>query len=209
MSRIDFLGPQHAHGPAEAPSREGVAKLRAHAVGCIGQHGVEAHAGSAHAIEFGQRQVGLAVKAHGGRHPGAAAAGAIIGPLPREIEPERLLARHAHRVATLLRERGVIDDEHRLGTTDQALSRAGQLLLERGRRPGRGGDKVVQLLDIIRRHARGHRGHALALAGAQQAMQIHRRPAALGLAPEGGEKRAEPAGKLTLPIPARPTRTGH
>src|SRR3954452_4139126 len=78
-----------------------------------------------------------------------------------------------------------------------------QLVLQGLRRPGRGGDEVVQLLEVARRHARGHRLAALPFARQQQALEVEGRPAPLLLAPEPRQERLEPTFQLVLPASRR------
>ena len=59
---------------------------------------------------------------------------------------------------------------------------------------------MVKLLNVSGRHAGRHWLHALALARAEQSLQVDWRPAALLGTPEPGQERREPSLKLDLPI---------
>ena len=75
-----------------------------------------------------------------------------------------------------------------------------QLLFERFTLPGRGGDEVVELLNISGCHAGCHRLNALALARTEQSLQVDWRPAALLGTPEPGQEGCEPSLELVLPV---------
>jgi hypothetical protein len=133
---------------------------------------------------------------HLGRRERERDQGLAVGPLP---EPAAVPALHAHRVPALLHERGVVHDQDRLRAAHRPVGRLHQLVLERRGRPGRGGDEVVQLLEIAGGDARGHRLDALALAGQDQALEVDRRPAPLLLALQPRQERLEPAFELGFP----------
>ena len=57
----------------------------------------------------------------------------------------------------------------------------------------------MQLLHVSRSDSAGHRLHTLPLARPQEAPQVHRRPAALGLMPEGTQERLHPPLEQTVP----------
>ena len=99
----------------------------------------------------------------------------------------------------LLDQRRVVHDQHGIGTTDQAVGLLGQHPLQPVVRPGRGGDEVVQLLDLARADAGRHRLHALALAGQQQALHIQRRPAPLLRPRQCRQERRKPGVQLRNP----------
>jgi hypothetical protein len=99
----------------------------------------------------------------------------------------------------LLRQGGVVDHRHRARPADEPVGGLRQLVLQGGRGPGRAPDEVMQLLDVIRRHAPGHRLDALALAGQEQALQVDRRPAPLRLAREPLQERLQPPLERLLP----------
>src|SRR4051794_28160452 len=123
-----------------------------------------------------------------------------VRPLP---ELAAVLPLHADRVAPLPHERGVVHDQHRVRPAHQPVGGPHQLVLERRGGPGRGGDEVVQLLEVARRDTRGHRLHALALAGHDQALEVEGRPAPLLLAPQPPEERLEPPSEFGLPAVSR------
>jgi hypothetical protein len=123
-----------------------------------------------------------------------------VGPL---AELAAVLALHAHRAPALLHQSRVVHDQRRVRPADEPVGGPDQLVLERGRGPGRGRHEVVQLLEVAGGDARRHRLDALALARQDQALGVDRRPAPLRLAPEAFQERLEPALELTLPALSR------
>jgi hypothetical protein len=123
-----------------------------------------------------------------------------VGPL---AELAAVLPLHADRVAALLRQGGVVHDQHRVRPAHQPVGGLDQLVLQRCRGPGGGRDEVVQLLGVARRDACRHRLDALALAGRDQPLEVDRRPAALRLALQPFQEGRQPALELTLPVVRR------
>src|SRR5829696_7314431 len=74
----------------------------------------------------------------------------------------------------LLRQRRVVDHEHRIRATDQSIRLHEKLALERRFVPNAGADKMMELIVIGGRHPQGHWLHALALAGTDQTRDIER-----------------------------------
>jgi hypothetical protein len=111
-----------------------------------------------------------------------------------------VLALDPDRVLALLDQSGVVDHQHRVRPADQPVGGLHQLVLPRGRCPGRGRDEGMELLRVTRRHPRRHRLDALAFAGPDQALEVERRPAPLGLAAQALQERLQPAFQLLLPM---------
>ena len=86
-----------------------------------------------------------------------------------------------------------------LGSAEQCIGLVEEYLLDRVGVPTRRRDKVVELLDVVRRDPRRQGLHALALAGHQEPTHVDRRPLAPNLVPEGRQKRLKPSIEALLP----------
>jgi hypothetical protein len=208
-----------------------VAELGRLAVLRIGQHAAEPGARGQHAINLVQRDLPLRpVGDHLGHARGCASPG-IRTPVLRQEQPQadtdrhlgpgqgerdqRLTVRplpklttvlplHPDRVPTLLHQGRVVHHQHRVRPAHQPVGGPHQLLLQRSRRPGRGGDEMMQLLGVSRRYPGRHGLDALALARQDQALEVEWCPVSLRLAPQPRQERLEPALEFTLPAVRRP-----
>ncbi len=79
-----------------------------------------------------------------------------------------ILMRYSHRQLALLGDRRVVDDEVGIVAADEGISFCGEHILDRPRVPLRGGDEVVNLLEVVGCNASGHRLDTLAIARRQQ-----------------------------------------
>src|SRR5829696_445616 len=115
----------------------------------------------------------------------------------------RILLRHPSRMLDLLRQRRVVNDKHRIRTTDQSIRLHDKLALERRLVPNAGANKMMELIVVGCRCPRRHRLHALALAGTDQTRNIERTHPPPRLVAQMAQKRPEPAPKLVLPALCR------
>src|SRR5208282_882328 len=107
--------------------------------------------------------------------------------------------RDADRVLALLGDGGVVDDEVRVGSSEQRVRLVEKHLLDRVGIPTRRRDKVMELLDVVRRDPRRQRLHTFALSGHQKPADVDRRPLAPDLVSEGRQKRLKPLIETPLP----------
>src|SRR5829696_4648524 len=61
----------------------------------------------------------------------------------------RILLRHPSRMLDLLRQRRVVNDKHRIRTTDQSIRLHDKLALERRLVPNAGANKVMELIVVL------------------------------------------------------------
>ena len=208
----------------------------ARAIAGIGQHQAEPHPGRPQAIHLGERNRALAAgNDRLVRHPRCGATRGVVGPLLWQEQPQAerdrhlpigerqrnqrlavrplaqlptILPRHPHRESALLRQRRVVDHQHRLRTADHPVRLLRQHRPQRAVIPGRAGDEVLQLVVPAQSQLQRHRLQAFALARAEQAAHIERRPgsaASCGQAHQGmaSATRPDPAPRQ-LPPPSHP-----
>lgn len=99
--------------------------------------------------------------------------------------------RDADRLGPLLRQARVIDDELGVAASQHRVELLAQHLLYRCGVPGRCGNEVMDLLNVLGRDSRADRLHALALAGQQQTENVERRPRSATLVTKHVEKRTD------------------
>ena len=87
-------------------------------------------------------------------------------------EHGRILRRDADRLLALLRQRRVVDHQHRVGATDQPVRLHEQLGLQRCGIPQASSNEMVQLVIVTRHKPLCHRLHALAIAGTDETRNI-------------------------------------
>lgn len=210
-----------AHGPRETPRRERLPEACADAVAGVCEHAAERHPCSQEAVQLCERDLRLrAIHQPIRRYPGGLEPSRIVRQLARQEEPEgdthrdfagererdqrlavrRLpcgpgrLARHTQGALPLLEQRGVVDDEHRVGPADQRLGLLGKHARERLRRPARGAHEVMQLREIVRRDARSQRLDALPVPRPEQPARYtgaqRRRRASPSAAQNGASRRS-------------------
>lgn len=202
--------------------RERLAELRAVAIARIGEHAAEVSSEAQprrdHAVELRERELAF----RPGRellrgHAGRAAAGRVLGPLPRQEEPERnadrhLVARqrqrdehlaireladaprirpgHTHGAHPLLEEGRVVDDQHRLRPADHPLRPRGEHPLERRRGPAAPTDGVVELRVVVRCDVRRHGLDALPLPRPEEPLHVDRPQGSRRLSPSAAQNGA-------------------
>src|SRR5215211_2197089 len=99
----------------------------------------------------------------------------------------------------LLGQGGVVDDEHRVWAADERVRSLDQEPPQGRVVPGRTGDEMVELVVALEPEPGRHGLKALALAGAEQAAQVDRRPPAPLAVPQLREERLQPAVQLRPP----------
>jgi hypothetical protein len=115
----------------------------------------------------------------------------------------RILRCDADRMLALLRQRRVVDHEHRIRATDQSIRLHEKLALERRFVPNAGANKMMELIVIGCRHPQGHWLHALALAGTDQTRDIERTHPSARLVAQMAQERPEPTEKVVPPVLCR------
>jgi len=229
--RVDVLHLRDADRPDQAAFAQAPAEGGADPVAGVRHHAAEAGAGGQHAVDLGERDRGLRpgppVLV---RHAGAGAPVRAGRPHLRQEQPQAhrhghlapgqgerdqdlavgalaggpaVLPRHPDRVSALLGQGGVVDDQHRVGAADQRVRPPDQEPPQGGVVPGRAGDEVLELVVTPQAEPGRHGLQALALAGAEQAAQVDRRPAAPLRVPQRRQERPEPAVQLLAPVRLR------
>jgi site-specific DNA recombinase len=168
---IDLLVARNAHCPVQAPLIQAVTEGSTRAVAGIAQHDAKPRASSDEPVQLGERDLALGSGHHlGCRHAGGRAARRIFGPPLRQEQPQphrhrhllagqrqrdqrlavgplaqlpAVLPLHAHRERALLRQRSVVNHQHRLWPAHQPVSLLGQHPPQRAIIPGRAGDEVL------------------------------------------------------------------
>ena len=107
---------------------------------------------------------------------------------------------NANRMAALLRQRRVVDHQHRVVATDQPVRLHEQFGLQRCGIPHAGSNEMMQLVIVTRHQPLRHRLNALAIARTDQARNIEWTHSPPRLVPQASEKRLKPALKLGSPI---------
>ena len=160
---IDLLMTRDADRPGQAARRQPLAERRTEPVSCIGQHAAEADTGSAQAVNLGKRDLRLrSSDAMLDWNAGPLQSQRIARPALRQEQAQRqhdrhlaagqrqrhqrlaigvlaqdrsILRRDADRVLALLRQRRVVDHQHRIIATNEAVGLGEQLGFERRRIP--------------------------------------------------------------------------
>ena len=234
---IDLLLERDADGPGQAALAQRLPERRAQAISGIGQHAAEAHAGGANPVDLGQRDLGLGpVGATVLGHAGTVEPGGIARPALGQEQPQPhhhrhlargqrqrhqrlavgvlakrrgILRRDADRVAALLGQRGVVDDQPGIVPANLSVGLGEQRLLQRRGIPDAARDEVVQLVIADACVARRHRLDALAIARADQPGNIgraHPRPASCASTPRRtAQASAQDRLANPCPWPAPPT----
>jgi hypothetical protein len=230
VRRVDLLRRQHPDREGEVPLVQASTELGRLTILGVGQDAAEASARGQHTIDLLERDPPLGTVDDPFGHTGPRPPLVVGAPVLRQEQAQADADRHLSpgqgerdqrlavrplaqlaavlpfdpdRVLALLDQGGVVDHQHRVRPADQPVGGLHQLVLQRGRRPGRGRDEVVQLLRVAWGHPRRHRLDALALAGQDQALEVERRPASLGLTPQALQERLQPAFQLLLPTLCR------
>ena len=176
IASIDLLVPRDADRPLQTALAERMPERRAQAIAGISQHASEMHAGRSHPVDFVDGDLGftaerLAVhrnpcrfhanriarpalrqeqlQAHHHRHLAARQRHRdqrlAVGGLP---QGRGILRGNADRMAALLRQRRVVDHQHRVGATDQPVRLHEQLGLQRCGIPQASSNEMVQLVIV-------------------------------------------------------------
>ena len=200
--RVHLEVTRDANGPGNATCREPLTERRAEAVTGIRQHTAEANTGCDHAIDLSQRDLWLGpCCAMLDRNTGTLQTRRIARPVlgkeetqchhyrhftPRKrqryqrlaigrfAERRGILRSDTNRTIALLRQRGVVDDQHRILAADEPVGLNEQFRLQWRRIPDAISDEMVQLVIVARRQPRRHRLHALAIARSNQPRNIQR-----------------------------------
>jgi hypothetical protein len=114
-------------------------------------------------------------------------------------EGRSILRSHTNRMLALLRQRSVVDHQHRIGAADEPVGLDQQFGFQRCRFPNAGSNKMVQLIIIARRKTFCHRLNALAITGPDQPCHVKRTHPLPGLVAQVVQERLEPTSKLILP----------
>jgi hypothetical protein len=120
-----------------------------------------------------------------------------------------VLMRDAHRVLSLLRDCGVVDDQVRVVAAHDRVGLVEQHLLDWLGRPARHRDEVMHLLDLPRCDSRNERRDALSLPRGHESPQVHRSPLAPHLVSKRVEKWLKPTIELLLSAVAHLLRGFH
>ena len=216
---------------ASPPLAESLPERGAQSIPGIGEHASEPHTRRPEPINLLDRDGGLAPK-HPSfvRHPRPDHAVRIVRPALGEEQPQRrhhrhlaagkrqrdhclavrvlaerggVLRRDTDRVGALLGQCGVVDDQHGIRTTHQAIRLHEHLRLQRRAVPSPRCHEMMKPVVFARGEPLGHRLHALAVARADQTSHVKRaHPPPFGVA-EPIEERLEPARELCCPVTPR------
>ena len=214
-----------------AQASEPLAERRAQAVTGIRHDAAKTHTSRHHAVDLGQGNLGLrAGRSITRRHAGAFQAVSIARPALRQKQAQGhhhrhltagqrqryqrlaigvlsqrrgILRRDPDRMLPLLRQRGVVDHQHRIAAPDKPIRLNKEFLLQGRRIPDAGRNEVVQLIVLTQRKALRHRLNALAITGTDQPCKVKRAHPPPRLVPQAGQKRRQPAFKLFRPIQSR------
>ena len=224
IGRIDLLLERDADRPAQAALGERLPERRTQAIAGISKHAAKAHAGGANPVDLGQRDLGLGpVDTMAIGHAGTVEPGRIARPALGQEQPQPDHHRHfarcqrqrhqrlavgvlakrrgvlrsdADRVASLLGQRGIVDDQPGIVTADHPVGFGEQHRLQRRGVPDAARDEMVQLVIAHACVAGRHRLDALAIARADQPGDIGRAHPCPRLMPQCRNKRRQPALKI-------------
>src|SRR5882757_6987370 len=107
------------------------------------------------------------------------------------------------RMLALLRQRSVVDHQHRIAAADEPVRLNEQFCLQRCRIPDASGNEMVQLIIVARRKPLRHRLNALAIARTDQPRHVKWTHPPPCLVTQAIQKWLEPAPKLAFPIRRR------